>query len=818
MANRKIDLPVTGMTCANCAATVERTLKKKAPGVTDAVVNFGTERVTIDFDPEAITPADMAAIVNKAGYGLVLPESKRKIEMPVIGMTCTNCAATVERTLKKKVNGVSSAIVNFGTETATVEYDPALTDPQAMAEAVKKAGYQLILPADGGDVQEDVEQKARADELRSQKRYFFTGLAFTLPLFVLSMGRDFSLFGAWSHAVWVNWLFLILAAPVQFYTGWGFYTGGWKSVRAGSANMDVLVALGSSVAFFYSTAVLLFPNVGTHVYFETSALIITLIKLGKLLEAKAKGQASSAIKKLMDLAPKIAHLEQENGETIDVPADQVRPGQTVMVRPGENIPVDGVVTSGHSSIDESMLTGESIPVDKIEGSNVFGATTNQQGLLSIRATGVGSDTALAQIIRLVRQAQGSKAPIQRLADRVAAVFVPVIILIALITMGIWWLALGEFVPAMIRMVAVLVIACPCALGLATPTAIMVGTGKGANMGILFKNSEALESAHKLKTVMFDKTGTITMGKPVLSDWVPLGDNEEESLILAASAETGSEHPIARAVVAGARDRGLSLVKTDEFRSVSGFGLEALVSGHKVRVGKPSWFEAGGQLPVEATETVHELSSRGKTVMLLEVDGKISGVIAVADTEKEGAREAVAELRSMDITPVMLTGDNREAAEAIASKVGIEKVVAGILPDRKEEIVRKAHDDGEEVAMVGDGINDAPALARADVGVAIGSGTDVAMEASDITLVSGELSGVARAIKLSRATMRTIRQNLFWAFFYNVALVPLAAGVLHTVSQIPEVIRDLHPAMAAGAMALSSVTVVMNSLRLSRKKL
>ena len=818
MADRKIELPVTGMTCANCAATVERTLKKKVPGVNDAVVNFGTERVTIDFDPETVTPAEMAEVINRAGYGLVLPQLKKKVDLPVIGMTCTNCAANVERTLNKKVEGVTSATVNFGTETATVEYDPSITDLRAMAEAVKMAGYQLIPPADEGNVGDDEEQKARAQELMSQKRFFIVGLIFTLPLFFFSMGRDFFLLGEWSHAVWVNWLFLILAAPVQFYTGWGFYTGGWKSIRSGSANMDVLVALGSSVAFFYSLAVLLLPHLGSHVYFETSALIITLIKLGKLLEAKAKGQASSAIRKLMDLAPKVAHVEQEDGEILEVPVDKVRPGQTVLVRPGENIPVDGVVISGYSSIDESMLTGESIPVDKTEGSEVFGATTNQEGLLSIRATGVGSDTALAQIIRLVRQAQGSKAPIQRLADRVAAVFVPVIILIALITMGIWWSVTGEFVPAMIRMVAVLVIACPCALGLATPTAIMVGTGKGAGMGILFKNSESLETAHRLKTIMFDKTGTITKGKPVLSDWVPLGSDEDKALLLAASAETGSEHPIAKAVVDGVKERGLSLIKPEEFRAVSGFGLEARVSGHKVRVGKPSWFETDKQLPADVSDKVHDLSSLGKTVMLVEVDGEVSGVIAVSDEEKEESRGAVNELKAMGITPVMLTGDNQEAADAIARKVGIEKVVAGILPERKEEIVRKAHDDGQVVAMVGDGINDAPALARADVGIAIGSGTDVAMETSDITLVGGELSGVARSVKLSRATMRTIKQNLFWAFFYNVALVPLAAGVLHTVSSIPAVIRDLHPAMAAGAMALSSVTVVMNSLRLSRKKL
>lgn len=817
MANLKVEIPVVGMTCANCAATVERTLKKKVTGVNDAVVNFATETASVDFDPEITNPAVMAEAVKKAGYEMILPEGLRKEELPVIGMTCANCAATVERTLNKKVKGINSAVVNFGTETATVEYDPSIIDFQAMADAVKKAGYQLLMPSNK-EADKDAEQAARNRELRNQKRFFFVGLTFTLPLFALSMGRDFSILGPWAHALWMNWLFLFLAAPVQFYTGWGFYTGGWKSIRAGSANMDVLVALGSSTAFFYSFAVLLFPHFGEHVYFETSALIITLIKLGKLLEAKAKGQASAAIKKLMDLAPKVAHIETEDGQVMDVSADQVRPGQIALVKPGEHIPVDGVIVSGHSSIDESMLTGESIPVDKKERDEVFGATVNQQGLLKIRATGVGSQTALAQIIRLVRQAQGSKAPIQRMADRVAAVFVPVIILIAFITLAVWWIAGGEFVPAMIRMVAVLVIACPCALGLATPTAIIVGTGKGANMGILFKNSEALETAHKLKTIMFDKTGTITRGKPVLSDWVSLNDSGDQALILAASAEAGSEHPIAKAVVTGARGMGLSLLQLEDFQSSSGFGLEANISGQKIRVGKPDWFEKGEGLPSDVSEVVHDIASQGKTVMLVEVDGRISGVIAVADEEKEGAKESVTGLKKLGITPIMLTGDNPEAAEAIARKVGIEKFEAGILPDRKEEIVRKTQETGNIVAMVGDGINDAPALARADVGVAIGSGTDVAMEASDITLVGGELMGVAKAIKLSRATMRTIKQNLFWAFFYNVALVPLAAGVFHTITLVPGVIRDLHPAMAAGAMALSSVTVVLNSLRLSKRRL
>jgi Cu+-exporting ATPase len=816
MPESRADLPIVGMTCANCARTVEKTLREKVPGVISANVNFAAESAAVEFDPAVLNMKALAEAVEKAGYKVVLPGAPRRVDLPVVGMSCANCAATVEKTLRETVPGVVSVSVNFGTETATVEYDPEAVSIEAMAEAVKKSGYELVIPAEGAKV-EDAEQVARARELKQQQRYFLVGVLFSVPLLILSMGRDFMLLGSWGHAAWMNWLFLLLATPVQFYTGSGFYSGGFRSVRAGSANMDVLVALGSSVAYFYSLAVLLLPGVGVHVYFETSALIITLIKLGKLLEARAKGQASAAIRKLMDLAPKIAHVEEEGGEVREVAAEHVHAGQVVVVRPGESIPVDGEVVSGESAVNESMLTGESIPVDKAAGDRVFGATVNQQGLLRVKATGVGAQTALAQIIRLVRQAQGSKAPIQRLADQVSAVFVPVIIGIALITFGVWWVVGGSFVPAMIRLVAVLVIACPCALGLATPTAIMVGTGKGAGLGILFKNSEALETAHKLTTVMFDKTGTITRGEPVLTDWVPL-EGGEDALALVAGAEAGSEHPIARAVVDGARSRGLSPAGLETFQAASGFGLEARVSGHSVRVGKPSWFAEGGPLPEPVSQKVANLAGQGKTVMLAEVDGRLAGLLAVADEEKPGAKEAVAELKAMGLEPVMLTGDNEQAAKAIAGQVGIERVVAEVLPERKEEIVREAHDRGEVVAMVGDGINDSPALARADVGVAIGTGTDVAMEASDITLVGGELSGVARAIRLSRETMRTIKQNLFWAFFYNVALVPLAAGVLNPVSWLPDFLRQLHPVMAAAAMALSSVTVVSNSLRLGRRRI
>lgn len=820
MANEHLELPVVGMSCARCAASVEKTLTKKVPGVENAQVNFAAETVSVDFDPEQADMQAMAQAVKDAGYQLVLPEKTKHVELPVLGMTCTRCSAAVERTLNKKVPGVENAQVNFASETASVDYDPSQTSLEAMAQAVKDAGYELVLPAEGeADDAPDAETLARQTEYQSNLRAFIIGVIFTLPLFILSMARDFGLVGAWSHAPWVNWLFLALATPVQFYTGGGFYSGGWKSLKNGAANMDVLVALGSSVAYFYSLALLIFPSLGSHVYFETSAVIITLIKLGKLLEASAKGQASAAIKKLMDLAPKVAHLIDDDGQERDVPAGQVQPGQVVAVRPGERIPVDGEVVGGASAVDESMLTGESIPIDKTSGDKVFGATVNQQGRLKVKATGVGADTALAQIIRLVRQAQGSKAPIQRLADQVAAVFVPAIIAIALITFGIWWVLGGEFVPAMIRMVAVLVIACPCALGLATPTAIMVGTGKGATMGILFKNSESLESAERLKVVMLDKTGTITEGKPQMTDWEPLGQSADEgveALSLAASAESASEHPIARALVEGAKSRGASINEPEEFQAKSGFGVEAVIQGKQVMVGKPSWFAEQGMLPDDLAKRTEELSSQGKTVVLAAVDKTPAGILAVADQEKQGADQAVAEMKEMGITPVMLTGDNAKAAQAIAARVGIDEIESDVLPKRKEEVVRQAMESGRLVGMVGDGINDAPALARADVGIAIGTGADVAMEASDVTLVGGDLAGVARAIKLSRATMRTIKQNLFWAFFYNVALVPVAAGVLHAVSWVPLFIRDLHPVMAAGAMAFSSVTVVLNSLRLGRK--
>jgi Cu+-exporting ATPase len=582
--------------------------------------------------------------------------------------------------------------------------------------------------------------------------------------------------------------------------------------------MDVLVAMGSSVAFAYSLAVLIFPFLGEHVYFETSAVIITLIKLGKVLESRTKGRTGGAIRKLMDLRPKTATI-LENGNEMEISLFQVKPGDLVMVRPGESIPVDGTILEGESSLDESMLTGEPLPVDKGPGDHVTGGTMNQEGLLKFRATAVGKETALAQIIRLVREAQGSKAPIQALADRVSAVFVPTVIGIALLTFILWWWVGGTFVPAMIRMVAVLIIACPCALGLATPTAIMAGTGKGAERGILFKNSEALEMAAKLDTVVLDKTGTLTMGKPSVVNIVVfdrLIKDEMELLKLAASAEQGSEHPLGKAIVKEAKKRDIILSEPEGFKASRGFGVQARINGQQVLVGKPVEFEEKALGVDHDTEILHILQDEGKTVMGVVVDGRPSGLIAVADTLKPDSRDAVEALHQQDLKVIILTGDHIDTAKAMASEVKIDKVIAGVRPEEKAARIKDLQDKGEKVGMVGDGINDAPALAQADVGLAIGTGTDVAVETGDVILVRGHLMGVTTAIDLSRATMKTIRQNLFWALFYNVILIPVAAGAFYPLQSLPGFIRQFHPILAALAMAMSSIIVLSNSLRLYRK--
>jgi Cu+-exporting ATPase len=815
MPESQLSLPIIGMTCANCAISVERSAKK-VEGVSDATVNLASEKVTIVFDPTIAKAQEVIERIERAG-GYQVPTAS--LDLAITGMTCANCVATVERTLNKKVPGVVGATVNFATEKATVQYIPGAVSRANMIAAIERAGYGVV-QAESEEELVDAEKEARQREVRDQARKLWIGVAFTLPLFLLSMARDFGLLGGWAHASWVNVLFWALATPVQFYTGWDYYVGGFKSLRNKSANMDVLVALGSSVAYFYSIAIVL-GLLGGHVYFETSAAIITLIKVGKLLEANAKGKTSEAIKALMGLQPKTARVERD-GVEMDIPTDQVMVGDIVVVRPGERMPVDGVVISGRSAVDESMLTGESLPVDKQVGDAVIGATINKQGLLKFEATKVGRETALAQIIRLVEEAQGSKAPIQALADRAASIFVPVVIIIAALTFLAWLLGGAGFTAALVRLVAVLVIACPCALGLATPTAIVVGTGKGANYGILFKSSAALQRSHELDTVVLDKTGTITRGEPAVTDVVVIdskdGWTEESVLQLAASAERGSEHPLGEAIVQTARGKGLTLNEPAAFRAIAGHGIAAQVDGHAVLVGNQRLMQSENIAVDGLKERAEQLQNQGKTAMWLAADGNAIAIIGVADTLKEGSQEAIARLKELGLQVVMMTGDNEATAQTIAASVGIERVLAQVLPGEKSANIAKLQEEGLVVGMVGDGINDAPALAQADVGIAIGTGADVAMETAGITLISGDLRGVARAISLSQATMRTIKQNLFWAFGYNVLLIPLAAGALAFFPGLPVYLRELHPVAAAFAMAFSSVSVVSNSLRLRRVKI
>ncbi|MBW1841358.1 MAG: copper-translocating P-type ATPase [Deltaproteobacteria bacterium] len=814
MPDQKMTLPVTGMTCVNCAMNIERTVKKLA-GVSDATVNFAAEHAVITFDPERLRVRDVVENIHGSGFTV----ATGKVELPVTGMTCANCAMTIERTLNRKVRGVINASVNFATERVYVEYVPSVTDIDEIVSAIKKAGFNAIPPDETLDA-DDAELKARKSEIKNQTRKFTVGVLFALPLFLMSMGRDFGLIGSWSHEPWVNWLFLALATPVQFYTGWDYYVGGLKSLKNKSANMDVLVAMGSSVAYFYSIAVLFFPLLGEHVYFETSAVIITLIKLGKMLEARTKGKTGGAIRKLIGLQPKTATV-LEDGTEKEISLTRVKTNDILIVRPGERIPVDGIIIDGESTVDESMLTGEPLPVDKHVNDTVVGGTINGEGLLKFRATRVGKETALAQIVKLVQEAQGSKAPIQALADRVAAVFVPSVIFIALATFLLWWGITGEFVPSMIRLVAVLVIACPCALGLATPTAIMAGTGKGAEKGVLFKRSEALEKATKLDTIVLDKTGTITMGKPAVVDIILLDDlmeTENQLLKLGASAEMGSEHPLGKAIVNEAKERGLDLWEPRNFKASGGFGVEAQVDGSFVKLGKPGWFQELGIDLQSAADKINHLQSEGKTVMVLTRDEKISGLISVSDTLKPESKEAIHALHNQNLKVVMLTGDNLQTARAIATEVNIDDIFAEVRPDEKSSKIKALQDNGKKIGMVGDGINDAPALAQADVGLAIGTGTDVAIETADIILSSGSLLGVSRAIELSRATMKTVRQNLFWAFCYNIFLIPIAAGILQPFDVFPDFLRQLHPILAALAMAMSSISVVTNSLRLYKAKI
>ena len=839
--NKQLTLRVDGMTCASCVVHVEAALKE-VPGVSEAWVNLATETASVDYNPKVVTAQDLMEAVDDAGYSL----EADKITLNIGGMTCASCVPHVGGALKE-VPGVLQAQVNLATEQATVEYLSGIATLDDLREFVTDAGYTIDgVVDDERDEEADLDRLARSKEIRVlARKVAFAGAVGALIMVVMYIPLETLRLSSFQ----LNLILWTLATPVQFWIGATFYKGAWAGLKHRTTNMNTLVAVGTSVAYGYSTVLTFAESYfadahlvhahsvfshSTGTYFDASAIVISLVLLGRLLEARAKGQTSEAIRRLIGLRPKTARVVRDDDE-VDIPISEVVPDDVLVVRPGEKIAVDGEVVQGISAVDESMLTGESLPVDKTAGSLVYGATINKTGSFRFRATKVGKDTVLSQIIRMVQDAQGSQAPIQRLVDKVASRFVPAVILVAITTFIAWivWAPIPPVLPiAILNLVAVLVIACPCALGLATPTAIMVGMGTGARRGILIRNAEALERAYKINTVVLDKTGTLTLGKPMVTDVVTSGVAEEELLRVAASAERGSEHPLGEAVVEAAKQKGLALEEVSQFNALPGHGVEAQVNGFTVTLGNLALMQERGFSLNGLEARAQELSQEGKTPMFIAMDGGVSGIIAVADILKPEAKEAVEAMHQLGLQVVMLTGDNRRTAEAIANQVGIDRVLAEVLPSQKVDQIRVLQEEGKFVAMVGDGINDAPALTRADVGIAIGTGTDIAIASSDVTLMRGDIRGIPEAIALSKSTMRTIKQNLLWAFGYNTILIPVAAGVLFVVffkvlqTPVPEgplryILGDygfLNPVMAAGAMALSSVSVVTNSLRLRRLKL
>ncbi|KMN45858.1 heavy metal translocating P-type ATPase [Bacillus paramycoides] len=800
---KEANFQISGMTCAACANRIEKGLKK-VEGVQEANVNFALEKTKILYDPTQTNPQKFKEKVESLGYGIV----SDKAEFMVSGMTCAACANRVEKRLNR-LDGVSKATVNFALESATVEFNPDEISVNEMKSTITKLGYKLEVKSD----EQNSSTDHRLQEIERQKKKFIISFVLSFPLLWAMVSHfSFTSFIYLPDMLMNPWVQLALATPVQFIIGGQFYIGAYKALRNKSANMDVLVALGTSAAYFYSVY-LSIQSIGssehmTDLYFETSAVLITLIILGKLFEAKAKGRSSEAIKKLMGLQAKTATVVRD-GTEMKILIEEVVAGDIVYVKPGEKIPVDGEIVEGKSAIDESMLTGESIPVDKTIGDVVIGSTMNKNGFLKVKATKVGRDTALAQIIKVVEEAQGSKAPIQRVADQISGIFVPVVVGIAIITFVVWMVFVtpGDFGGALEKMIAVLVIACPCALGLATPTSIMAGSGRSAEYGILFKGGEHLEATHRLDTIILDKTGTVTNGKPTLTDVIVAdGFEEKEILKLVGAAEKNSEHPLAEAIVEGIKEKGIDIPSSETFEAIPGFGIESVVEGKKLLIGTRRLMMKFNIDIEEVSKSMEELEREGKTAMLIAIDKEYAGIVAVADTVKDTSKAAIARLKKMGLDVVMITGDNTQTAQAIAKQVGIDHVIAEVLPEGKAEEVKKLQASGKRVAMVGDGINDAPALATADIGMAIGTGTDVAMEAADITLIRGDLNSIADAIFMSKMTIRNIKQNLFWALAYNGLGIPIAA------------FGFLAPWVAGAAMAFSSVSVVLNALRLQRVKL